>query len=317
MTRILLLCFLWAAPATAAGVVQDTVLQETLTRLDARLDAAGPVHTLHLLADIAEHTALSAEQVRHHLLSRLAEFDDLPDTDPDAWKAVLDLRVETMSRRQAIRLLHELTGLSRRVLQSDSDYLVGTGIRWATAAAHVPEDEGGVFARSLIAYGVIDTTTQWAPPALGLVVSGWTEAYEFSFDPLYAFFATDDEAYVREAVRDVQRFIVPRVVRRMPASRGVQYAVRDRNVTNLIDPDLDLRVTVMGLRFGGTNADLMPCMDVNARLITIDSGVDTWQTTLSHCTQDNGSATTSELDAFYEEIADIIYQRVDEHFETR
>ena len=317
MTRILLLCVLWAVPVATAGVVQDTVLQEALARLDARLDDAGPVHARRLLTDIAEHTSRSTEQVRHHLLARLAEFDALRDTDPNAFQAVLDLRVETMSRRQAIRLLRELTGLSRRLLRSDNDYLVGTGIRWAATEAHVPEDEGAVFARSLVAYGIIDTTTHWAPPALGLVVSGWTEAYEFSFDPLYAFFATDDEPYVREAVRDIQRFIVPRVVRRMPASRGVRYAVRNRHVTNLIEPDLDLRITVLGLRFGGTNADLLPCMEANVRLIAMDTGVDTWQTTLSHCTADNGSATTNELDAFYEEIADIIYQRIDEHFETR
>ena len=130
-------------------------------------------------------------------------------------------------------------------------------------------------------------------------------------------FDTDEEAYVREAVRDVQRFVVPRVVRRLPASRGVLYAVRDRNVNALIDPRFNLRITVQSLRFSGTNTNLLPCMDVNASLIDIDTEVTTWQTTLSHCTQEHGSATTNELDDFYEEIADFIYERVDGHFETR
>ena len=317
MTRLLFLCVLWAVPATAAGVVQDSVLQETLTLLTARLADAGPVHAKQLFADVAETTSRSPQQVRHHLLTRLEDFRQFPDTDPDVWQAALNLRVETMSQRQAQRLLRELTGLARRVLHDDRDYLVGTGIRWAANEAHVPENEGGTFARRLIASGVIDTTTEWVPPAHGLVVSGWTEPFEVGLTALTAFFATDEEAYVREAVRDVQRFVVPRVVRRLPTSRGVQYAVRDRNVTNLIEPELDLRLTVMNLRFSGTNADLVPCMDVSARLTTIDQGVVTWQTTLSHCTRDHGSSTTSELDAFYEEIADIIYQRVDGHFETR
>ncbi|MDA0334043.1 MAG: hypothetical protein O2782_02645 [bacterium] len=321
MTRMLLLCFFWAilraVPVTAAGVVQDTILQETLVLLDARLASADPVHTERLFADVAERTSRSRQQIRHHLLSRLDAFRDLANTDPVSWQAILDLRVETMSQRQTNRLLDKLTVWSRRVLRSDSDYLAGTGIRWAANEAHVPEDEGSTFVRHLVAHGVIDTTTEWVPPALGLVVSGWTDPYEFSLEPLYAFFAAPEEAYVREAVRDVQRFIVPRVVRRLPKSRGVLYAVRDREVTTLIDPEAELRLTVLGLRFGGTNADLLPCMDLSARLTTISSGAVTWQTTIAYCTESHGSATTNELDAFYEEVADIIYQRVDGHFEAR
>ncbi len=326
MTRILLprsfclfclFCLLRAVPVTAAGVVQDTILQETVVLLNARLASADPVHTERLFADVAARTSRSPQQIRDHLLARLEAFRDLANTDPAAWQAILDLRVETMSQRQTNRLLDKLTLLSRRVLRSDNDYLAGTGIRWAANEAHVPENEGSTFARRLVAHAVIDTTTEWVPPALGLVVSGWTDPYEFSLEPLYAFFATAEEAYVREAVRDVQRFIVPRAVRRLAKSRGVLYAVRDRDVTTLIDPEAELRLTVLGLRFGGTNADLLPCMDISARLSTISSGTVTWQTTIAYCSQSHGSATTNELDAFYEEVADIIYQRVDGHFETR
>jgi len=58
-------------------------------------------------------------------------------------------------------------------------------------------------------------------------------------------------------------------------------------------------------------------MDVNTSLIDITSGGIAWQSTLSHCTKEHGSGTTNELDAFYEEIADLLYERVDGHFETR
>ena len=318
MNRIALtFCLLWAIPCLATGVVQDTVLQETLVLLDERLAGADPVHAARLFKDVAGRTSRTTQQVRHHLQARLDDFGGLRDTDPTVWKEVLDLRAESMSERQVKRLLRELTGISDRVLGADSDYLVGTGIRWAAYEARVPEDEAGTFARYLVAHGVIDTTTEWVPEPVGLMVSGWTDPYEFGLSPLYGFFDTDEEAYVREAVRDVQHFVVPRVVRRLPASRGVLYAVRDRNVNALIDPRFNLRITVQSLRFSGTNTDLLPCMDVTASLIDIDTEVTTWQTTLSHCTQEHGSATTNELDDFYEEIADLIYERVDGHFETR
>lgn len=318
MTRLVtLFSLLWTIPAAAAGVVQDTVLQETLVLLEERLSSPKPVHAARLLDDVGERTARTAEQVRQHLRQRLDEFSSLSETDSSAWKAVLDIRAPSMSRRQVQRLLRDVSAICGRILKGNSDYLVGTGIRWAAHEARVPESEAGDFVRDLIAHGVIDTTTEWIPRTRGLMVSGLTDPYEFNLDPLYSFFATDEESYVREAVRDVQRFLVPRVVRRLPASRGVKYAVRDRNVTPLIDPEFNLRVTVLSLRFGGSGGYLMPCMDVNTSLIDITSGGIAWQSTLSHCTKEHGSGTTNELDAFYEEIADLLYERVDGHFETR
>lgn len=306
-----------AAPSVQSTVVQDTVLQETLVLLDARLNAADPVHAARLFDDVARRTNRTGTQVRQHLQTRLEQFRQLHDTDPAAWGQILDLRPDTMSRRQVQRLLQRLGELTDRVLSARHDYLLGTGIRWAANQAHVPVDETGTFVRRLIAHGVIDTATAWEPERRELMVSGWTEPFEVPLAPLLTYFETEEEAYVREAVRDVQRFIVPRVVRRLPASRGVEYAVRDRNVTPLIDPEFELRLTVLGLRFSGTNADLLPCMDVGARLSTVPGDVVVWETTLSHCTTEHGSASTTELDAFYEEISDLLYERIDGYFESR
>lgn len=311
------LLFSYANSSHAAGVVTDTLLQETLVLLDERLNSPAPVHAVALLDDAADRSRASTGQLRGHLLQRLDEFSQLADTDSAAWRAVLDLRDESMSQRQARRLLRELVGLSRRVLESSDDYLLGTGIRWAGAEAHVPQDEASGFARRLVAHGIVDTTTEWAPEPKGLVVSGWTEQYEFSLDPLYVFFDTDNESFVTEAVRDIQRFVVPRAVRRLPSSRGVRYAVRDRNVTTLIDPDLELRITVVSLRFGGSNVDLKPCMDVQLELTRLADDATTWRSSIAHCTEENGSASVNELDNFYEEVADLIYDEVDTHFETR
>jgi hypothetical protein len=318
MSRLFFLCLLLlAARAHGAGVVSDTLLQETLVRLDERLAGADPVRALRLVDDVAAATSRTPKQVRRHLLQRLEDLAGLAEADTAAWRGVLALRVESMSRRQAKRYLDRLQQIARRVLRSEEEYLLGTGIRWAAREARVPEEEAEIFARRLVAHGIVDTTTEWAPEPKGLMVSGWTEPYEFSLQPLRIFFDSDDDDFVREAVRDVQRFVVPRVVRRLPASRGVRYAVRDRNVTVLIEPDYDLRVRVLSLRFDGSNANLLPCMDVDLSLVNMQSERPDWQTTLSHCTQTHGSASTDELDAFYEELADLIYARVDEHFETR
>lgn len=318
MNRLSLLCLLLlAARVDGAGVVSDTLLQETLVRLDERLAGADPVRALRLVDDVAAATEHTPEQVRRHLLRRLDDLAGLAEADTAAWRAMLALRVESMSRRQAKRYLDRLQQIAGRVLRSEEEYLLGTGIRWAAREARVPEEEAETFARRLVAHGIVDTTTEWAPEPKGLMVSGWTEPYEFSLQPLRIFFDSDNDDFVREAVRDVQRFVVPRVVRRLPASRGVRYAVRDRNVTVLIEPDYDLRVRVLSLRFDGSNANLLPCMDLDLSLVDTQSERAEWQTTLSHCTQTHGSASTDELDAFYEEVADLIYARVDEHFESR
>lgn len=316
IAAVLIPALLGAAPALAARAVEDTVLQAALVLLGERLAGPDPVQTAAIVADVGRRTRRSPEQVRAHLRSRLEGFAALPDVDPEAWRAIVDLRATATSRRQAERFLRQVVAGSRDILADDGDYLVGTSVHWAARSARIPVDEATGYVRRLVAHGIVDTTAVWVPEPKGLVVSGWTERYEYSLDPLLKFFDTQNEDYVREAVRDVQRFVVPRLVGLLPASRGVRYAVRDRDATALIDPDYSVRVVVQSLRFAGTNADLLPCLDARVELVATATAQTAWTGAVSWCTQRQGSAHVHELDPFYDEVAQQLYARLDEYFET-
>ena len=313
---ILISLLLLTAPAVAGRPVGDPVLQDLLLRLDARLDEPAPLHAAQLLAATGQATGQSATEIRAHLRGRLAALAALRADAPEAWSALLDLDAENVSRRQADRLLTEVLAATDDILASDDDYLLRVSIRHVARRARMPGPQAYGFVRCLIVHGITDTTQDWAPEPVGFVISGWTEAYEYSLDPLFLFFATEDEAFVLEAVRDVQRFVVPRLASLLPRSRGASFALRDRELTALVDPEYRAHVVVQSLRFGGTGTDLRPCADLRLEVTAAATAAAVWSTTLSHCTQTHGSARTRELGPFFDEIAELLAARLDAWLET-
>lgn len=317
MTRLTVLPLLLLLPADrVCAAVADTVLQQTLVALQQRLGQPEPLYASRLVAQVGERTGRAPAQVRRHLLDRLDDLADLADADPEAWSAVLALGGDQLSRRQAQRLVRQVIAGARDVLGHDGDYLVEAAVHWAAREARVPGAEAAAYVDRLVAHGLADTAPGWTPVPVGVVVSGWTEPYELGLEPLFAFFATREEGTVREAVRDLQRFLVPRLVRHLRQSPSVRFAVRDRDLTALVDPEYQLRLVVQGLRFAGTNADLLPCMDLSVDLVDRAAGATAWKADLSHCTQDHGSASVHELDPFYDEVAELVCARLDQYLQT-
>ena len=142
--------------------------------------------------------------------------------------------------------------------------------------------------------------------ALHFLVVGHTNPFEAALDPLFLFFDTEDEAFVREQVREVQRFLVPALVRRLPELDAIRWAVRERESNALVIPDYQLRVGIDELRFVGSNLDLKPCIETTLEVTQWESQVRLMEESFSFCSEQYGSATSRELAPFWDEAADAI-----------
>ena len=111
---------------------------------------------------------------------------------------------------------------------------------------------------------------------------------------------------MREQVREVQRFLVPALVRRLPELDAIGWAVRERESNALVIPDYQLRVGIDELRFAGSNLDLKPCIETTLEVTQWESQVRLIEEPFSLCSEQYGSATSRELAPFWDEAADTI-----------
>ncbi|MEE2658169.1 MAG: hypothetical protein VX733_06665 [Candidatus Latescibacterota bacterium] len=313
-TLVAALAFAPVASATAAPTT-DPVVQSALILLDERLQLPDPIHARRLFADVATETQRPVEEVRAHLRSIVDSLSEIPRSD-SLLSELRGLSPDELSARQMRRLLQELTRSAGQVLTVDEDYLLRLAIRHAASEARVPARDAYRFTQRLVEHGIIDTTSDWEPDPKGLVLFGRTTHYEYRLEPLLVFFNTQDETQVREAVRDVQRFIMPRLAFNLPDSRGIRFALRDRDRNALVIPDYELHVLVQELSFTGTNLDLRPCLEGVIELLEPDGGAIAFQSEFDHCSQQRDPVHQDNLDPFFDEIAKLIYDQLDEFFET-
>lgn|GEM_PF-1943898 len=303
----ILICLLvdttFAEPVPLLNLDEDPILLATLQHLDQGLRSAAPVRTSELLAHVAQTTSCSRQQVRAHLMDRLQALEDLRQQGGDDWDRLVDLGGE-LSRRQLSRFIDHLGQDLREILRSSDDYLLDTSLRWAARGARIPAQEALQFAHRIVATQLVDDPLAPAPEPVGVVVNGWTEKYEFRLEPLLIYLESEDEDAAREAVRDIQRFIVPGVARGLPSVPGVAWAFRQRDLTTLVDPAYDIRLRVRTLRFSGLSTNLQPCIDVGIEIIDTQSHAAVSEFDVAHC--GGVSVSPRRLSLFFDEVADVV-----------
>ena len=307
---LLILLALVPAPAQAIEPPADPLDQAALRALLHALTKPGPAYSHDLVVDLAAAERRPPEQIRTALRQRLDALHRLVEADGPSRDALLLLGRPELDARRTGRLLEELIAAGQSLLDGRDNYLLDTRLRWAAKRARVLPDEALSYAGRLLEQATQDTSIDDAAGAV-IVVSGRTLQYDYTMAPLQIFFDTTDAAFIREAVRDIQRFVVPRVVRRLPHSPQVRYAVRDRDLTALIDPDFGLAIEIEDLRFTGGNTDLKPCLDAQLSLTPSGAARSTWAETVQWCTERHGSAATHRLDPFLDEAAEHIVDRVE------
>ena len=270
------------------------VLAEELERRD-------PVYASRVLGRLSPG---EGEQGRAELRRRLSllldEVEQHVERKDETREEWFQLRGE-LSKRQARRLLSNMVLASRNIVEGDADYVLGTSFAWAARRSRIPLDEARPFVLALLHSGV-ERATEGPEPA-GILISGWTNRYEYSMETLYLFFGMRDDDVILEAVRDIQRFVVPRTVRVLPDTTTVRYAVRKRDKTALVRPDYSLLIEVDELSFTGSNLSLRPCMDLTLELTPKGSETPGWRPSYRYCSDDESHATAHELDGFYDEVA--------------
>ena len=306
---LFLLCLAFVRPGW--GEERSDFRRALFAVLRSSLDRAAPTYSNDLIAALSGRTGLDEPQIRTRLLHLLDRLERHAGKKTALWKELIRQGGEEVPPESAGKLLRNLIKESRVMLGSGENYLVDSGIRRAARKARLPAFQGRSFLVRALEWALADSGEE-EEGGIGIVVSGHTNRFEVNLDPLFLFFDSSDESYVREQVREIQRFIVPALVRSLPKSPAIQWAVRKRQANALVEPRYLLDFGVDGLRFTGSNLDLRPCIEATVELRDAVSGEVVLKRALEFCTTRNGSKTTRVLTPFYGEVADQVRELVDE-----
>jgi hypothetical protein len=215
-----------------------------------------------------------------------------------------------ISAKLADKLLHYLSKESRKVLQGEGDFLLDSCVRKAARKSKVPFFQSRTYILHSLDWALEDDLADEEQEPVGLLVGGHSNRFEVGLDPLFIFFDTQDEAFVREQVRAVQRFIIPAMVRRLPESERILWAVRQRESNALVVPDFHLVVGVDNFNFTGSNIDLKPCVELTVELTTWESKSLMMKEPFKFCSENSGSANADDLKPFWNEVADALREKI-------
>ena len=259
-----------------------------------------------LLNGIAQESGVSVEELRPRLQGMLDSLMAQRKAETDAWEMLCLQGGPDIAPERADKLTAYLAKESRRVLASENNVLLEKRIKKVARKAKVPFFQSRDYILRALAWAVASSAPQPEEQPLNFLVGGHTNPFEVALDPLFLFFDTEDEAFVREQVREVQRFLVPALVRRLAELDAVGWAVRERESNALVIPDYQLRVGIDELRFAGSNLDLKPCIETTLEVTQWESQVRLMEEPFSFCSEQYGSATSRELAPFWDEAADAI-----------
>ena len=284
----------------------DTALRRILyVALQEQL-AQQASYSQDILNGIAQESGVSVEELRPRLRGMLDSLMAQRKAETDAWEMLLLQGGPDIAPERADKLIAYLAKESRSVLASENNVLLEKRIKKVARKAKVPFFQSRDYILRSLAWAVASSAPQPEEQPLNFLVGGHTNPFEVALDPLFLFFDTEDEAFVREQVREVQRFLVPALVRRLPELDAVGWAVRERESNALVIPDYQLRVGIDELRFAGSNLDLKPCIETTLEVTQWESQVRLMEEPFSFCSEQHGSATSRELAPFWDEAADAI-----------
>ncbi len=305
------LFFLLALPAVIwAEFDEERFRHDVFIALYETFDNGDPAHSTELLTRLSRESSISQEELPARLIALIDTLEKERKDKSTTWKTLTLQGEPEIDAKSADKLLHYLGKEARKVLSSNNDHLLDSGIKKAARKSRVPFFQSRTFILKSLDWALSDNVTNRKEEAIGLLVGGHTNRFEIGLDPLFIFFNTQDEAFVREQVREVQRFIIPALVRRLPESERILWAVRERESNVLVQPDFHLVFGVDSFNFSGSNIDLKPCVELRVELRAWESKALLLQEPFSFCSQDNGSANASELAPFWNETADALREHI-------
>ena len=303
----LAIAFLLPTAGLALADQGDAALRRTLYATLQEQLAQQASYSQDLLNRIAQGSGVPVEELRPRLQVLLDSLMAQREAETDAWEMLLLQGGPDIASERAGKLIAYLVKESRNVLANENNVLLEKRIKKAARKAKVPFFQSRAYILRALAWAVASSAPQeQEEPLLRFLVVGHTNPFEVALDPLFLFFDTEDEAFVREQVREVQRFLVPALARRLPELDAIRWAMRERESNALVTPDYQLRVGIDELRFAGSNLDLKPCIETTLEVTQWESQVRLMEEPFSFCSEQHGSATTRKLAPFWDEAADAI-----------
>ena len=305
------IAFLLSTAGLALADQGDAALRRAIYATLQEQLAQQASYSQDLLNRIAQGSGVPVEELRPRLEGMLDSLMAQRKAETDAWEMLLLQGGPDIAPERTGKLTAYLVGESRKVLANENNVLLEKRIKKAARKAKVPFFQSRAYILRAFAWAVARSAPpEQEEPLLGFLVVGHTNPFEIALDPLFLFFDTEDEAFVREQVREVQRFLVPALVRRLPELDAIGWAVRERESNALVIPDYYFRVGIDALRFAGSNLDLKPCIETTLEVTQWESEIRLMEEPFSFCSQQHGSATSRELASFWDEAADAIGVRV-------
>ena len=312
----LVIAFLLPTAGLALGDQGDAALRRILYATLQEQLAQQASYSQDLLSRVAQGSGVPVEELRPQLQVLLDSLMAQREAETDAWEMLLLQGGPDIAPERADKLIAYLAKESRSVLANENNVLLEKRIKKVARKAQVPFFQSRDYILRALAWAVASSTPQeQGDPLIHFLVVGHTNPFEVALDPLFLFFDTEDEAFVREQVREVQRFLVPALVRRLPELEVVGWAVRKRESNALVIPDYRLRIGIDEFRFVGSNLDLKPCIETTLEVTQWESQVRLMGESFSFCSEQHGSATSRELAPFWDEVADAIGVHVVERLE--
>ena len=303
----LVIAFLLPTAGLALADQGDAALRRILYATLQEQLAQQASYSQDLLSRVAQRSGVPVEELRPQLQVLLDSLMAQREAETDAWEMLLLQGGPDIAPERADKLIAYLAKESRSVLANENNVLLEKRIKKVARKAQVPFFQSRDYILRALAWAVASSTPQeQGDPLIHFLVVGHTNPFEVALDPLFLFFDTEDEAFVREQVREVQRFLVPSLVRRLPELEAVGWAVRKRESNALVIPDYRLRIGIDEFRFVGSNLDLKPCIETTLEVTQWESQVRLMGESFSFCSEQHGSATSRELAPFWDEVADAI-----------
>lgn len=290
----------------------ETIFRHALyTILHAELEHTTPAYSDDVLKRLTAETGLARAGIRTRLLTLLDSLDHQRRKKTEVWKALTQLGGADVPSKASGKMLQNMIKEGRSILTGQDNYLLDNGIKRASRRAKLPGFQGRALILRSLDWALSESAGEEEDESFGILVSGHTNRFEIHKDPLFIFFDSQDEAYVMEEVREIQRFIIPLLVRRLPESESIKWAVRQREANVLVEPRYRLVIGVDNLTFTGSNRNLRPCLEATVELLdgSTRAALESWE--FDFCTTRYGSEVTHELSLFYDEIADEIRKLVD------
>ena len=305
---IYLIFLLFSMPHVSTGEEPDSSKfhKEIIFKLLRNFESGNPIYSNKFIEELLDNGEDSQENIRARLTQLISKLEMEQQKRSDLWKTIISKSTPQIQSKRAEKLMKYWIQESQKILKSNKNHLIEKSMRQAARKSKTPFFQSKSYLLRVLDWAIKEGQDINSEKLLGIVVSGKSNRYEINIDPLLLFFKSQDEAFVREQIRELHRFIIPSLVRRLPESERILWCVRERDSNALVKPNYQITFSVENFSFTGSNMDVRPCIELEIEVIDWMTRTLITRQQLSHCSSKTGSSNSTSLSPFWDEIADQI-----------